>query len=86
MSSLCVKFQPSSILVLIDFGVGVVVLVVVTGIKQSQLLVLRLRLVFDNKPLISTCHSLLSPRKTVEEFIFTMLISMLGCICLKNLK
>ena len=57
MSSLCVKFQPSSTPpterfwwgVLVLFVLLVLVLVVlVTGVKQSQLLVLRLSLEFDN--------------------------------------
>ena len=58
MSSLWVKFQPSSTPPSDRFwwGVLVVLLVLVlllvllvTGIKQSQLLVLRLSLEFDNK-------------------------------------
>ena len=60
MTSLCVKFQPSStppsdrfwwgVLVLLVLLVLLVflLLVLVTGIKQSQLLVLRLSLEFDN--------------------------------------
>ena len=54
MSSLCVKFQPSSTPPSDRFWWGVLVLLVllvvlVTGVKQSQLLVLRLSLEFDNK-------------------------------------
>ena len=48
MSSLCVKFQPSSTPPSDKFWWGVVLLVLVTGVKQSQLLVLRLRLEYDN--------------------------------------
>ena len=56
MSSLWVKFQPSSTPPIDRFWWGVVlvvlvlVVVLVTGVKQSQLLVLRLSLEFDNKP------------------------------------
>ena len=45
----------SNSIVLLDFGGGVlllvlaVLIVLVTGVKQSQLLVLRLRLEFDKK-------------------------------------
>ena len=57
MSSLCVKFQPSSTPPTDRFWWGVLVVVVVlvlvvllvTGVKQSQLLGLRLSLEFDNK-------------------------------------
>ena len=60
MSSLCVKFEPSSTPLSDRFWWGVLVLLVllvlllvlvllVTGVKQSQLLVLRLSLEFDNK-------------------------------------
>ena len=60
MTSLCVKFQPSStppsdrfwwgVLVLLVLLVLLLVLVLlVTGVKQSQLLVLRLSLEFDKK-------------------------------------
>ena len=55
MTSLCVKFQPSSTLPSDRFWWGVLVLVLlvvlllVTGVKQSQLLVLRLSLEFDKK-------------------------------------
>ena len=56
MSSLCVKFQPSSTPptdrfwwgVLVVVLVLVLVVLLVTGVKQSQLLVLRLSLEFDN--------------------------------------
>ena len=56
MTSLCVKFQPSSTPPSDRFWWGVlvvvllvlVVVVLVTGVKQSQLLVLRLSLEFDN--------------------------------------
>ena len=58
MTSLCVKFQPSSTLPSDRFWWGVLVLVLVllvvlllllvTGVKQSQLLVQRLSLEFDN--------------------------------------
>ena len=55
MTSLCVKFQPSSSPPSDRFWWGVLVVVVVllvvvlvTGVKQSQLLVLRLSLEFDN--------------------------------------
>ena len=55
MTSLCVKFQPSSTPPSDRFWWGVLVLLVlllllllVTGVKQSQLLVLRLSLEFDN--------------------------------------
>ena len=54
MTSLCVKFQPSSTPPSDRFWWGVVVLVVlllVTGVKQIQLLVLRLSLEFDNIPI-----------------------------------
>ena len=53
MTSLCVKFQPSSTPPSDKFWWGVLVvlllvlLVLVTGVKQSQLLVLRLSLYFD---------------------------------------
>ena len=54
MTSLCVKFQPSSTPPSDRFWWGVLVLLVllvllllVTGVKQSQLLVLRLSLEFD---------------------------------------
>ena len=52
LSSLCIKFQPSSTPPSDRFWWGVLVLVlvlvlVVTGVKQSQLLVLRLSLEFD---------------------------------------
>ena len=57
MSSLWVKFQPSSTPPTDRFWWGVVVVVVVllvlvlvTGVKQSQLLVLRLSPEFDNRP------------------------------------
>ena len=56
MNSLCVKFQPSSTPPSDRFWWGVLVLVLlvlvvllVTGVKQSQLLVLRLSLEFDKK-------------------------------------
>ena len=53
MSSLCVKFQPSSTPPSDRFLWGVIFLVLVhvlvTGVKQSQLLVLRLSLEFDKK-------------------------------------
>ena len=55
MTSLCVKFQPSSTPPSDRFWWGVLVVLVVlvlvvlvTGVKQSQLLVLRLSLEFDN--------------------------------------
>ena len=50
MISLCVKFQPSSTPPSNRFwwGVVLVLVVLVTGVKQSQLLVLRLSLEFDN--------------------------------------
>ena len=54
MRSLCVKFQPSSSPPSDRFWWGVLLLLVlllvllVTGVKQSQLLVLRLSLEFDN--------------------------------------
>ena len=49
MTSLCVKFQPSSTPPSDRFwwGVLLLLLVLVTGVKQSQLLVLRLSLEFD---------------------------------------
>ena len=59
MSSLWVKFQPSStppsdrfwwgvLVVLVVLVLLVLVVLLVTGVKQSQLLVLRLSLEFDN--------------------------------------
>ena len=47
MSSLSFKFQPSPPSDRFWWGVVVLVLLVVTGVKQSQLLVLRLNLEFD---------------------------------------
>ena len=56
MTSLCVKFQPSSTPLSNRFWWGVLVVLVlvllVTGVKQSQLLVLRLSLEFDNISLL----------------------------------
>ena len=61
MTSLCVKFQPSSTPPSDRFWWGVLVLLVllvllllvlVTGVKQSQLLVLRLSLEFDKNILM----------------------------------
>ena len=59
MSSLCVKFQPSStppsdrfwwgvLVVLVVLLVLLLLVLLVKGVKQSQLLVLRLSLEFDN--------------------------------------
>ena len=65
MTSLCVKFQPSSTLPSDRFWWGVLVLVLlvvllllVTGVKQSQLLVLRLSLEFDNNIVGHPVHNL----------------------------
>ena len=58
MTSLCVKFQPSSTPPSDRFWWGVLVVVLVllvvlvTGVKQSQLLVLRLSLEFDKNLII----------------------------------
>ena len=64
MTSLCIKFQPSSTPLSDRFWWGVLVVLVlvlvlvllVTGVKQSQLLFLRLSLEFDNKSLIMTIY------------------------------
>ena len=60
MPSLCVKFQPFSTPPSDRFWLGVLVvllllvlLLLVTGVKQSQLLVLRLSLEFDNNERLS---------------------------------
>ena len=66
MSSLWVKFQPSSTPPSDRFWWGALVLVLVllvllvllTGVKQSQILVFRLRLEFDNKSWISQTYFL----------------------------
>ena len=62
MISLFVKFQPSSTPPSDKFWWGVLVvlilvLLLVTGVKQSQLIVLRLRLEFDKRQ-INTIHTL----------------------------
>ena len=77
MSSLWVKFQPSSTPPSDRFWWGVLVVLVVlvllvvhlvTGVKQSQLLVLRLSLEFDKRTPVPALRLLSSPTNMLKLF------------------